>query len=450
MTTFVFSDEQQDLRDMVRRFLAEKSPVSEVRRLMATEAGYDPAVWSQLGQLGLAGLTIPEKYGGAGCGPVEQLVVCEEMGAALLCAPYLASAVLAAGALVASGDAAAQADLLPPIASGETIATLAVPEDDGSWTPDEFRVTARRSGDRYLLDGRKSFVLDGTIAGLVLVAASSDDGPGLFAVDGDAPGLSRQAMQTLDMTRKQAVLTFTGSPGWLVGQPGAAVEIVAQAVRGGVLALAAEQVGGAQRCLDMAVAYAKVRHQFGRAIGSFQAIKHMCADMLLEVESARSAAYYAAWAAADGAADLPLVASLAKAYCSEAYFHVAASNIQVYGGIGFTWEHDAHLYYRRAKSAEVMLGTPASHREAAAGLLLNDARRLAVASHVPGRVHLAHQLLPAAVGDADAGGGGRRRQLRCRADHRVPAARHRGCRGRSSDQVVRLPEPSPDHPPLSP
>ena len=374
---------------MVRRFLAEKSPVSEVRRLMATEAGYDPAVWAQLGELGLAGLTIPEKYGGAGCGPVEQLIVCEEMGAALLCAPYLASTVLATWALLASGDAVAQADLLPGIASGGTIATLAVPEEDGSWAPDEFRVTARRSGDRYLLDGRKSFVLDGMIADLILVAASSDAGPALFAVGGprdgrrdgpgDGPGddralgLSRQAMQTLDMTRKQAVLTFSGTPGRLVGEPGAAAEIVAQAVRGGVLALAAEQVGGAQRCLDMAVAYAKVRHQFGRAIGSFQAIKHMCADMLLEVESARSAAYHAAWAAADGAADLPLVASLAKAYCSEAYFHVAASNIQIHGGIGFTWEHDAHLYYRRAKSAEVMLGTPASHREAVADLLLKDA-----------------------------------------------------------------------------
>jgi alkylation response protein AidB-like acyl-CoA dehydrogenase len=377
MTTFVFTDEQQDLRDMVRRFLAEKSPVSEVRRLMATEAGYDPAIWAQLGELGLAGLTIPEKYGGSGCGPVEQLIVCEEMGAALVCAPYLASTVLATRALQASGDAVAQADLLPGIASGETIATLAVPEEDGSWTPDEFRVTARRFSDRYLLDGRKSFVLDGMIADLILVAASSDDGPALFAVggpgDGDPLGLSRQAMHTVDMTRKQAVLTFSGTPGRLVGQPGAAAEIVAQAVRGGVIALAAEQVGGAQRCLDMAVAYAKVRHQFGRAIGSFQAIKHMCADMLLEVESARSAAYHAAWSAADGAADLPLVASLAKAYCSEAYFHVAASNIQVHGGIGFTWEHDAHLYYRRAKSAEVMLGTPASHREVVADLLLKDA-----------------------------------------------------------------------------
>jgi alkylation response protein AidB-like acyl-CoA dehydrogenase len=372
MTTFVFTDEQQDLRAMVRRFLADKSPASEVRRLMATEAGYDPAVWAQLGQLGLAGLVIPEKYGGAGCGPVEQLVVCEEMGAALLCAPYLASAVLAAGALLASGDAVAQADLLPGIASGGTKATLAVPEDDGSWAPGEFGVTARRSGEEYLLDGRKSFVLDGMIADLILVAASSDDGPALLAVDGDAPGLSRQPMQTLDMTRKLAVLTFGQTPGRPVGQPGAAGQIVAQAVRGGVLALAAEQAGGAQRCLDMAVAHAKVRHQFGRPIGSFQAVKHMCADMLLEVESARSAAYRAAWAAADGDAELPLFASLAKAYCSQAYFQVAASNIQVHGGIGFTWDHDAHLYYRRAKSAEVMLGTPASHREFVAGLLLKD------------------------------------------------------------------------------
>jgi alkylation response protein AidB-like acyl-CoA dehydrogenase len=299
-------------------------------------------------------------------------VFTDEQRAALLCGPYLASAVLATWALLASEDPLARTDLLPPIASGERVATLAVPEDDGSWAPGELGVTARRSGEKYLVEGRKSFVLDGMIADLILVAASSDDGPALFAVGGDAPGLSRQAMPTIDLTRRQAVLTFSETPARLVGQPGAAPEIVAQAVRGGVLALAAEQVGGAQRCLDMAVAYAKLRHQFGRAIGSFQAIKHLCADMLLEVESARSAAYRAAWEAADGGADLPLFASLAKAYCSEAYFHVAASNIQIHGGIGFTWDHDAHLYYRRAKSAEVMLGTPAEHREIAASLLLKS------------------------------------------------------------------------------
>jgi alkylation response protein AidB-like acyl-CoA dehydrogenase len=358
---FALTDEQRDLRDLVRRFLAERSPAGEVRRLMGGEAGYDPAVWRQLSELGLTGLTVPPRYGGAGCGPVERMIVCAEMGAALLCAPYLASAVLAAEALLASGDEAAQADLLPGIADGSTIATLA-------WS-DEGEVVARRLGDGYVLDGRQSFVLDGVAANLVLVAASSPEGPSLFAVDGSAGGLERRAVQTVDMTRRQAVLSFDGTPARLVGAPGAAGTIVADAVRHGVLALAAEQVGGAQRCLDMSVAYAKTRHQFGRAIGSFQAIKHLCADMLLAVESARSAA----WAAAAADADLELVASVAKAYCSQTFSDVAASNIQVHGGIGFTWEHDAHLYYRRAKSAEVMFGSPAQHRETVASLLLAGA-----------------------------------------------------------------------------
>ena len=375
MTTFLFTDEQQELRRTLRRFLAEKSPPAKVRQLMDTETGYDPAVWGQLaGQLGLAGLTIPEKYGGSGYGPVEQLIACEEMGRALLCAPYLASAVLAAGAMLASADEAAQAELLPGIADGTVIATLAVPEDDGAWTTGGLRTRARATADGYVLDGRKTFVLDGMIARLILVAAQTDAGPALFAVDGDAPGLTRRPLQTLDMTRKQAELELSGTPARLVGSAGAAGSTVAQAVRGGVIALCAEQAGGAQRCLDMSVEYAKLRVQFGRPIGSFQAIKHKCADMLLEVESAKSAAYYTAWAAANGAADLPLAASLAKAYCSEAYCHAAAENIQIHGGIGFTWEHDAHLYYRRARSSAVMLGSPEQHREIAASYLIDSMR----------------------------------------------------------------------------
>jgi len=384
MTTFLFTDEQQDLRRTLRRFLTEKSPPAEVRRLMETETGYDPAVWKQLtGQLGLAGLAIPERYGGSGYGPVEQLIACEEMGRALLCAPYLASVVLAAGALLASGDEQAQADLLPSIADGSVIATLAVPEQAGSWATSGLRALASRSAHGYVLDGGKSFVLDGLIAGLILVAARTEAGPALFAVDGDAPGLTRRPLQTLDMTRKQAELTFSSTPARVIGAAGKADPMVARALLGGVIALCAEQAGGAQRCLDMSVEYAKLRVQFGRPIGSFQAIKHKCADMLLEVESAKSAAYYAAWAAAEGATDgapggapgggpgLPLAASLAKAYCSEAYSHVAAENIQIHGGIGFTWEHDAHLYYRRARSAEVMFGTPAHHREIAATQLID-------------------------------------------------------------------------------
>jgi alkylation response protein AidB-like acyl-CoA dehydrogenase len=346
--------------------LAEKSPPADVRRLMDTETGYDPAVWAQLaGQLGLTGLAIPEKYGGSGYGPVEQLIACEEMGRALLCAPYLASAVLAAGALLASDDEAAQAELLPGIADGTVIATLAVAADDAG------RALARETVDGYVVDGHSTLVIDGLIAGLILVTAETDAGPSLFVVDGGAPGLTRRPLQTLDMTRKQAELEFSGTPARLIGTAGEGVAAVAQAVRGGVIALCAEQVGGAQRCLDMSVDYAKLRVQFGRPIGSFQAIKHKCADMLLEVESAKSAAYYAAWAAADGTDDLPLAASLAKAYCSAAYCHAAAENIQIHGGIGFTWEHDAHLYYRRARSSAVMLGSPAQHREIAASYLID-------------------------------------------------------------------------------
>jgi alkylation response protein AidB-like acyl-CoA dehydrogenase len=369
---FAFTDEQRELAATLRRFLQDKSPSSEVRRLMQTEAGYDPQTWSQLaGQLGLPGLVIPEKHGGSGAGPVELALACEEMGRALLCAPFFATAVLAAQALLASGDQAAQEEFLPGIADGTTIATLAGCEDDGAWSAGGVASRARRSGDGYVLDGRKSFVIDGHAAGLLLVVARADGGPSLFAVRGDADGLGRRPLETLDLTRKQAAVSLDAVPARLIGAEGSAAGVVAATLRLAAVALAAEQVGGAQRCLDMSVEYAKIRMQFGRPIGSFQAIKHMCADMLLEIESARSAAYYAAWAAQDGSDELPLLASLAKACCSEAYFRAAADNIQIHGGIGFTWEHDAHLYYRRAKSTELMLGTPAEHREIAAGYLMN-------------------------------------------------------------------------------
>jgi alkylation response protein AidB-like acyl-CoA dehydrogenase len=372
--TFVFSDEQQELRRGLRRFLDDKSPASEVRRLMQTEDGFDPTVWTQMAQqLGLQGLAIPEEYGGSGYGPVEQLIVLEEMGRALLCAPYFSTAVLAANALLQCGDEAAQKDLLPGIAEGTTIATLAVPEDDGAWSTESLQTRASRAGEGYTLTGRKSFVVDGHIADLLLVVAQADGGPSLFAVEGAAAGLSRRLLETVDMTRKQAVVELDGTPARLLGAEGTAADVVERTVQLAVVALAAEQVGGAQRCLEMSVDYAKLRHQFGRPIGGFQAIKHKCADMLLEVESAKSAAYYAAWAAEEGSDELPLVASLAKAYCSEAYFHTAAENIQIHGGIGFTWEHDAHLYYRRAKSTEMMLGSPSHHREVAATYLIDRA-----------------------------------------------------------------------------
>jgi alkylation response protein AidB-like acyl-CoA dehydrogenase len=371
---FTFTDEQRELAATLRRFLQDKSPSAEVRRLMQTEPGYDPQTWAQLaGQLGLPGLVVPEKYGGSGAGPVELAIACEEMGRALLCAPYFATAVLAVHALLASGDQAAQEEFLPALADGTSIATLAVAEDDGAWATSGLQTRARRGAGGYTLDGRKSFVLDGHTADLLLVVAQAAGGPSLFAVPGDADGLGRRLLDTLDMTRKQAVLSLDGVPARLIGAEGSAASVVERTLRLAAVALAAEQVGGAQRCLDMSVEYAKIRMQFGRPIGSFQAIKHMCADLLLEVESARSAAYYAAWAAQEQSDELPLVASLAKAFCSEAYFRAAADNIQIHGGIGFTWEHDAHLYYRRAKSTELMLGTPNEHREIAAGYLIDGA-----------------------------------------------------------------------------
>lgn len=361
---FGFSEEQEELRRQVRRFLDEKSPMSEVRRLMETTEGYDPSVWRQMAdQLGLQALIVPEAYGGAGFGYVELLVVLEEMGRSLLCAPYFSTVALAANALLASGDEDAKKAYLPGLASGETIATLAYTEDSGRWDLDGITLRATRGADGYRLDGHKMYVIDGHVADLLLVAARTDDGVSLFAVDKDAPGLGRTPLATMDQTRKQARIEFSGTPARLVGEAGRAGPALAKTLDLAAVALAAEQVGGAQRVLEMSVEYAKTRVQFGRPIGSFQAIKHKCADMLLEVESAKSAAYYAAWAAAEDNDELPVTACLAKSYCSEAYFHCAAENIQIHGGIGFTWEHDAHLYFKRAKSSEILLGDPAYHRE---------------------------------------------------------------------------------------
>ncbi len=361
---FAFSEEQEELRNIVRQFLEAKSPESAVREQMDTESGFDPEVWSQMAeQLGLQSLIIPEEFGGQGFGYVELIVVLEEMGRSLLCAPYFSSVVLAGNTLIHSGDDAAKAAYLPGIASGETIATLAFTEPNGKWDASGIELTATKAGDTYKLNGTKMFVLDGHTANLILVAGQTDAGVSIFAVDGDAAGLTRTALSTMDQTRKQAKLEFADVEGTLVGTDGGGWDLLSTVLDLAAVALAAEQVGGAQMCLDMSVEYAKVRVQFGRPIGSFQAIKHKCADMLLEVESGKSAAYYAGWCASEMNDELPAVASLAKAYCSDAYFHAAAENIQIHGGIGFTWEHPAHLYFKRAKSSELLFGDPTYHRE---------------------------------------------------------------------------------------
>ncbi|MGB1504450.1 MAG: acyl-CoA dehydrogenase family protein [Acidimicrobiales bacterium] len=361
---FAFSEEQDQLRDFVRSFLEDKSDEGAVREQMDTEQGFDEAVWNQMAeQMGLQALAIPEEYGGQGFGFIEQVVVLEEMGRALLCAPYFSSCVLAANTLLHSGDDDAKSAHLPGIASGETRATLAFTEENGKWDESGITAQAAASGDGYSISGTKMYVLDGHTANLMIVAARTDAGVSLFAVDPSGAGVTTTALSTMDQTRKQAKVVLDGANGTLIGTDGGGWDVLSTVLDLAAVALAAEQVGGAQMCLDMSVEYAKVRVQFGRPIGSFQAIKHKCADMLLEVESAKSAAYYAGWCANEMNDELPSVASLAKSYCSEAYFHAAAENIQIHGGIGFTWEHPAHLYFKRAKSSELLFGDPTYHRE---------------------------------------------------------------------------------------
>jgi alkylation response protein AidB-like acyl-CoA dehydrogenase len=366
---FAFSDEQEELRRTIRRFMEERSPSAEVRRLMETAEGYDPVVWKQLSQdLALPGIAIPEAYGGQGFGPVELGVVLEEMGRALFGGPFFPTVCLAANAILLAGSEDQKADLLPGIASGDTIATVAFTEPNGRWDAAGVTMEATLDDGSVALSGTKSFVLDGLGADLIVVAArqpgtSGVEGIGLFAVDGSADGLTRNALDTIDMTRKQARLEFDGVKARPLGESGSSWPALSKTLDLAAVYLSVEMTGGAQACLDLSVDYAKNRVQFGRPIGAFQAIKHKCADMLLRVESAKAASYYGLWSAAEDDDELPVVASLAKAYCSDAYFFCATENIQVHGGMGFTWEHDAHLYFRRAKSSELLFGDSTYHRE---------------------------------------------------------------------------------------
>jgi alkylation response protein AidB-like acyl-CoA dehydrogenase len=369
VTGLALTPEQEELRATVRRFLDDKSPSSEVRRLMESPEGHDETVWKQMGQeLALQGIHIPEQYGGQGFSFVELGVVLGEMGGSLLCAPFFSTVCLAANAILNAGTDEQKADLLPRIASGDAIATLALTEPSGKWNAEGIAAEAVPSDGGYRISGTKSFVTDGAIADLIVVAARSpgstgEEGVGLFVVDGDADGLTRNQLVVMDATRKQAELVLNDVTARPLGEPGAAWPALERTLDHAAVCLSAEMVGGAQRCLDMAVEYAKTRVQFGKPIGMFQAIKHKCADMLVEVESGRAAVAYALMAAAEEDEELPVVASVAKAFCSDAYFQVASENIQVHGGLGFTWEHDAHLYFRRAKSSELLLGDATYHRD---------------------------------------------------------------------------------------
>lgn len=362
-----FTEEQEQLRDVVRGYFREKSPEAEVRRLMATGEGYDPVVWQQMArELGLLGIAIPEQYGGQGFGWTELGIVLEEMGRTLVCAPFFSTVVLAATTLLESDDDEAKKDYLPGIADGSVIATVALTEESGRWDEDGVTLPAVHSPDGWTLSGAKHFVLDGATAQLIIVPARTECGVSLFTVDAAAPGLTRTPSVTLDQTRKLAVVEFEQTPARLIGAEGGGWRVLQRTLDFAAVALAAEQAGGAQAALDMSVGYLNERVQFGQLIGAFQALKHMAADVLIEVESARSAAYYALNAAAEDSAELPAAASLAQAYCSEAFVTAAHQNIQFHGGMGFTWEVPAHLYFKRARSSEVFLGDADAHREALA------------------------------------------------------------------------------------
>ncbi len=366
---FSFSDEQEEFRVFLRRFLDDKSPTTVVRRLMETDEGYAEAVWKQVSSdLGLPAVHVPEEYGGQGFSYGELGIVLEEMGRALLCAPYFSSAVLATTTILNAGTEEQKRTLLPPLAAGESRAALAFTEDNGLWDSSGVAMTATSSGGGYTLNGAKSFVLDGHTADCIVALArtpgtSGNEGLSFFTVPGDAAGLTRTLLKTADPTRKQARLEFKGVQAELLGVEGAAAEPLAKTLDLAAVCLANEMVGGAEKLRESALDYAMMRVQFGRQIGSFQTMKHRSADMLLEVELAKSAAYYAAAAAAEEDEDLPALASLAKASASQAYMQTAINTVQIHGGIGFTWDNDTHLWFKRAKSSEVFLGDPSYHRE---------------------------------------------------------------------------------------
>lgn len=368
--TFAPTDEQRQLQQLVRKFCEAKSPIAEVRTLMDDTRGFDDAVWRQLGgELGLQSLAIPEAYGGAGYTLVELSLAMEEMGRALLCAPFFSSIVLGANAILFGGTEEQRLSLLPDIASGDVRATLAFAEQTDRWAPLDATAEATADGSGYRLNGNKTLVVDGHTAQLIIVSARLAGSPeiSLFAVNAqDVEGLQRTPLPTLDQTRKLAALEFDSVPAQLLGRRGddGAVAL-RRTLQLAAVCLAAEQVGGAAHCLEASVEYAKVRMQFGRPIGSFQAIKHRCADLLVDVESARSASYFAI-AAACSSVDLALASSLAHAHCSEVFSRAASDMIQIHGGVGFTWEHEAHLYLKRAKTSEAFLGGINYHRDVVA------------------------------------------------------------------------------------
>jgi alkylation response protein AidB-like acyl-CoA dehydrogenase len=356
---FGLRESQEFLKDSARKFFAGECPSAEMRRLMETDTAYDAGLWAKLTDQGYTGIIFPEEYGGVGLGKVELMLLMEEAGRALLPGPFFSTVVLAGSVLDAVGSPAHRKKYLAPICRGEARATVAILETGASWNPHHVQLTAANGK----LTGEKLFVSDAAVANFILVVARN----GVFIVDAKAPGLKISSMSAMDLTRKLYVVEFKDTPAEELGS----VTNLPRAFDVASAALAAELVGGMQRTLDITVEYAKTRKQFGKPIGMFQAVQHQCADMYLETESSRSAVYYAGWALEENAPDAPVAVSIAKMYASDAGRTVGNRGIQVHGGMGFTWENDLHLYYRRAKASENAFGDATFHRERIASLIID-------------------------------------------------------------------------------
>jgi len=371
---FGFSEEQELLRKSAADFLAKECPMSYVRQMMEDDRGYSDELWNKMAELGWTGLIYPEEYGGAGLSIVDLVVVLEEMGKASVPGPFFSSTCLGGLAILEAGNDAQKQKYLPDIAAGKTKATLAFLEENARWDEKGINIKARKGKKNYSLSGVKLFVPDAHTADVIVCAVRTADGLSLFVVDRQQAGVNTRLLKTMDQTRKLCEVTFDKvqvTPDAVLGAAGQASGPLRRIIDRSKVALCAEMCGGAQKVLDMTVEYAKIREQFGRPIGSFQAIQHKCANMLVQVESAKSATYYAAWAVSNNIPEAPLAAAMAKAYCSDAFRQVTAEGIQVHGGIGFTWEHDMHIYFKRAKGSEVTFGDATWNRELVAQYTLD-------------------------------------------------------------------------------
>ena len=371
---FTFTDEQEQLRGAVRRFCADNFDEQAVRQLIESDPPFDPKAWTRLGtELGVLGLSVPEADGGVGGTLVDQAVAVEELGAALACGPSFGTVFLAIPALVAASTGPVRDTLLAELVEGRRTAAFAVVDRAGAFDPSAVTVTASGSDYAWTLTGTVERVVDAGAADDLLVAAASPAGVALYAVDAAAPGVTRTPLLTVDTSRPLAGVTLSDAPARQVAGPDEAERVITHAFQIGSALLAVEQVGAGQHMLDVAVQYAKERLQFGRPIGSFQAVKHRLADMMVDLEHARSTAYHAVWALTDGSDDPALAASIAQATCSAAFSRIATDAIQTLGGIGFTWEHQAHLYFKRATADAALLGSAEEHRSRVAELVIDTA-----------------------------------------------------------------------------